>query len=225
LVHRGFASRALPDPTQDPLNRGYLVLGGGEEQTGLYFGDFQTALVLDDSAYYVNLTSVSVSGFAVLPVLDLSLPGGPPSNALVDSGTPGLIVEPLIYNFVIAGIAAHSAACALIMSFPLVHAIPNNDLALTDWPSINFTFAGENGSDVTLLLTPDEHWQVNASSQSPNTSQFAISPTAGLAPQSTSIFGLAMLSGYYTIFDRSRDANGVIKFANKVRHDYPGIVF
>ncbi|MPY23390.1 hypothetical protein [Shewanella sp. YLB-07] len=45
---------------QDPLNQGWLILGGGEEHTELYEGEFQTISVVEDKYYNVNLISIQV---------------------------------------------------------------------------------------------------------------------------------------------------------------------
>ncbi|WP_394199900.1 pepsin-like aspartyl protease [Shewanella waksmanii] len=45
---------------QDPLNQGWLILGGGEEHTELYQGDFATISVVEDKYYNVNLIALQV---------------------------------------------------------------------------------------------------------------------------------------------------------------------
>ncbi|WP_076414589.1 pepsin-like aspartyl protease [Shewanella sp. UCD-KL12] len=45
---------------QDPLNQGWLILGGGEEHTELYQGEFQTISVVEDKYYNVNLIAIQV---------------------------------------------------------------------------------------------------------------------------------------------------------------------
>lgn len=46
---------------QDPLNQGWLILGGGEEHTELYQGDFATISVVEDKYYNVNLIALQVA--------------------------------------------------------------------------------------------------------------------------------------------------------------------
>lgn len=45
---------------QDPLNQGWLIIGGGEEHTELYQGQFTTISVVEDKYYNVNLISIQV---------------------------------------------------------------------------------------------------------------------------------------------------------------------
>ncbi len=45
---------------QDPLNQGWLIIGGGEEHTELYQGEFQTISVVEDKYYNVNLIAIQV---------------------------------------------------------------------------------------------------------------------------------------------------------------------
>src|SRR5262249_54562101 len=44
----------------DPLNQGWMILGGGEEATDLYAGAFETVKVLADAWYNTNLKAVIV---------------------------------------------------------------------------------------------------------------------------------------------------------------------
>ncbi|MEZ9593045.1 hypothetical protein AB4298_00265 [Shewanella sp. 10N.261.52.F9] len=45
---------------QDPLNQGWLIIGGGEEHIELYQGEFTTISVVEDKYYNVNLISIQV---------------------------------------------------------------------------------------------------------------------------------------------------------------------
>lgn len=45
---------------QDPLNQGWLIIGGGEEHTELYQGEFQTISVVENKYYNVNLISIQI---------------------------------------------------------------------------------------------------------------------------------------------------------------------
>merc|ERR1712032_1634577 len=49
---RSRISCATADPKEDPRNRGWLILGGGEKCTDLYSGKFLEVKVLDDLLYY-----------------------------------------------------------------------------------------------------------------------------------------------------------------------------
>jgi len=57
-------AKSSPDTLKkDPLNQGWLILGGGEEQTDLYLGDFHSIKVEHDVYYNVEL--MSVQGIAI----------------------------------------------------------------------------------------------------------------------------------------------------------------
>ena len=59
---------------QDPLNQGWLILGGGEEHTELYQGDFKTIAVIENKYYNVNLVGLRVGDDEMIPsLLTLSL--------------------------------------------------------------------------------------------------------------------------------------------------------
>src|SRR6516225_5829714 len=59
-TRRSMVNMSTGNPAADPLNNGYLILGGGEEQTDLYTGPFQVARVLHDLYYNTNLKSITV---------------------------------------------------------------------------------------------------------------------------------------------------------------------
>ncbi len=54
---------------QDPLNQGWLILGGGEEHTELYQGEFKTIAVIENKYYNVNLLGLSVGDNEMIPSL------------------------------------------------------------------------------------------------------------------------------------------------------------
>src|SRR5260221_12268244 len=59
---RSWINIGNPSPESDPLNNGYFILGGGEDQTDLYSGSFLNVKVLHDIYYNTNLKSVQVEG-------------------------------------------------------------------------------------------------------------------------------------------------------------------
>jgi hypothetical protein len=85
--------------------------------------------------------------------------------------------------------------------------IPASQLDLSKWPSISFILAGDTGEDVTLTCSPQTYWQVDA----PKAGQavFQINDMGSIQ----SILGLPLLNNYYTVFDRSLDSYGSIRFA------------
>ncbi|WP_041508686.1 pepsin-like aspartyl protease [Shewanella sp. cp20] len=54
---------------QDPLNQGWLILGGGEEHTELYRGEFKTIAVIENKYYNVNLVGMSIGDNEMVPSL------------------------------------------------------------------------------------------------------------------------------------------------------------
>ncbi len=87
-IHRGGGAN-------DPLNRGWMILGGGEECRDLYTGPFQTARVLAEQWYNTNLKAIVVGDTPPLSVHQRP-PNGYPSNSIVDSGTTSIDLGPLL---------------------------------------------------------------------------------------------------------------------------------
>jgi hypothetical protein len=58
LTRRSFVH--LGGGENDPLNQGWIIVGGGEESTDLYTGPFQSVKVLADDWYNSNLKAVTV---------------------------------------------------------------------------------------------------------------------------------------------------------------------
>ncbi|MCG9720561.1 pepsin-like aspartyl protease [Shewanella sp. Isolate7] len=54
---------------QDPLNQGWLILGGGEEHTELYRGEFKTIAVIENKYYNVNLVGMCIGDNEMIPSL------------------------------------------------------------------------------------------------------------------------------------------------------------
>jgi hypothetical protein len=208
---RSFPSMATDDPQTDPLNQGFFILGGGEEQTDLYTGSFVNVDVLDDFYYNVNLIAVQVGTAA--PVAAAPLPTRfkqtAITNAIVDSGTNSLFLATDVYRSVIV------ALTALNRQFPRLieeaassqNGIPSSQVKLSQWPNISFILTGETGDEVTLTVTPQTYWQFDC----PSAGQAICGINNGNMPQS--ILGLPLMNNYYCVFDRSQDAYGVIRFA------------
>jgi hypothetical protein len=84
FVHVGGAGAA------DPLNNGWMIVGGGEESTDLYTGNFQSVKVLSDAWYCTDLKEVIVGSGSPIAAR-LQGPKGMPSNSIIDSGTNSLM--------------------------------------------------------------------------------------------------------------------------------------
>jgi Eukaryotic aspartyl protease len=205
LTRRSFI-KAGPAPANDPLNQGVLILGGGEEATDLYTGNFQIAAVLADAWYCTNLKSVSVGGN---PVPVSSRPAkGMPSNSIVDSGTNSLNLDKALLNAILGRLTP--AQRRQLETSLRGDAISNSALDLASWPTLTFVLQGISaGADVVLEVSPGNYWQVDA----PQPGQAMAAITVG--QDGLTILGLPLMNGYFTIFDGTAGL-GVIKFATAV---------
>ena len=199
---RSMVNKTTAKPESDPLNNGFLILGGGEEQTDLYEGAFQVARVVHDTFYNVNLKSVRVGKTAPVQVFPPTKASQDPSNAMVDSGTNGIYLNRPVFKEVLARFKSLGFEDEIHAGY-----LPMSKLKLADWPVLTFVLEGALGNDVTLEVTPQTYWQTNA-------------PKAGHATlvfytgDSQSILGLPLMNNYFTVFDRSVDKGlGVVSFA------------
>jgi hypothetical protein len=199
---RSMINMATSNPKADPLNNGFLIFGGGEEYTKLYKGPFQVARVVHDLYYNVNLKSVAVGNTAPIQVSAPTKASGNVSNAIVDSGTNGIYLDPSTFKELVARFASLGLE-------DIFHAgyVSMSKLNLADWPALTFVLEGALGTDVTLQVAAHTYWQTN-------------SPKAGYASlvlysgDSSSILGLPLMNNYFTVFDRSVDKGlGVVSFA------------
>jgi hypothetical protein len=206
---RSMISLATNDPKADPLNQGFLILGGGEESKDLYKGEFQSVRVVHDDWYNTNLKAIVVGNSAPIEVPPATKGSGLVSNSIVDSGTNSLTLAQDLFNAVVSRFSKGDNRA-------LVHAmragyLPMSSLRLDEWPNLTFVLEGDSGSDVSLTVTPDTYWQVNAPERG-----HAIAPLFGDQGnlKGQSILGLPLMNNYFTIFDRSVDRGvGAIKFA------------
>ncbi|MET0384295.1 MAG: pepsin-like aspartic protease, partial [Burkholderiaceae bacterium] len=195
--------------SRDPLNRGWMVIGGGEEATDLYTGRFQVVKVLTEAWYSTNLKRVIVGGKPPIHVRPRG-PKGMPSNSIVDSGTNSLRLGKSLFRQILSKLTTEQAA---LLNAAVVdgQAVPMESLRLASWPTIHVVLEGRE-TDVTLEVAPGDYWQVNA-------------PRVGRAMAAISIgedgfatLGLPLMNGYFTIFDGVADGGkGVIKFARARR--------
>ena len=209
---RSAVRATLNDPSQDILNTGYLVLGGGEERQELYGGAFVNVDVLDDLYYNTTLKSVQVKGAPAVAVKPLpqQLQSQLGSNSIVDSGTNSLVLVDDVFSAIMDSLKNINPQLAQIAdeAGQSDTGIPAGQVNLADWPAITFVLAGEQGEDIPLTCAPETYWQTDAPSK--GSAVFQIFP-AGQLPQS--ILGLPLMNNYYTVFDRSVDTSGVIRFA------------
>lgn len=192
--------RESDNPVADPLNNGWLILGGGEEATDLYTGDFQTAAVLSDDWYSVNLKTVSV-GTASIPIDPPTFQDNAPTNAIVDSGTNGLVLSPAVYNAILAKLPTDQRH--LVRN----GGAPKGSIHMERWPTLTFVLQGVT-ADISLVVRPENYWQIDAG----EVGQAQCMLLKGRDVQS--ILGLPLMNGYFTIFDDTANHGlGEVKFA------------
>jgi hypothetical protein len=208
-TRRSQVNMATAKPATDPLNHGFLILGGGEEQTDLYTGTFQVARVVDDTFYNTNLKSIIVGNTPPIPVSLPTKASGNPSNSVVDSGTSSLLLDQDLFEAVAEKLS--SDADTTLTDALRAGYVPMNKLDLSTWPTITFVLEGALGTDVRLEVTPDTYWQTN--SPKPGHATAVIYGDSGQGG-GQSILGLPLLNNYFTVFDRSVDKGlGVVSFA------------
>jgi hypothetical protein len=199
IVHVGAGA------ANDPLNKGWMIVGGGEESTDLYTGTFQSAKVLSDAWYCTNLKAVIV-GSATAIAGRLHGPQGMPSNSIIDSGTNSLNLSPQLLTAILTKFPA-AQKTLLSNAIHQGQLVPMADLNLASWPTISFVLQGDAG-DVKLDVPPSNYWQVNAQQAGSAAAAITVGQP-GLA-----ILGLPLMNGYFTIFDGEADGGkGVVKFA------------
>jgi hypothetical protein len=193
------------DDANDPLNQGWMIVGGGEESTDLYTGAFQSVKVLSDAWYCTNLQAVIVGSTSPIAAR-IHGPQGMPSNSIIDSGTNSLNLAPQLVAAILSKFPA-AQKTLLSNSIHQGQLVPTANLNLATWPTITFVMQGDDG-DVKLDVPPSNYWQLNT--QQPGMAAAAITVgQPGLA-----ILGLPLMNGYFTIFDGEADGGmGVVKFA------------
>jgi hypothetical protein len=194
--------RASKHAETDPLNQGLLILGGGEEATDLYDGGFETALVLSDDYYDVNLKEVVVGSTAPIAVPPPTYNHKVRTNAIVDSGTNGLDLAPHLFEAILSRMTKEQQH--------LLHArrVATSQIRLEDWPDITFVLQGPHNSDARIVVTPENYWQLDGLDRG----EAVRSLWRGTDKQST--LGLPLMNGYLTVFDNSANHGlGVVKFA------------
>lgn len=206
---RSSPSLASANPQQDPLNHGYFILGGGEDQTDLYSGNFLNVAVVDDAWYNTTLKAVQVDGCTLVnaALLPAEVSQTMISNSIVDSGTNALFLASDVFRAILYSLHALNPDFSAAIQAAYEQGVPASSLDLKRWPGISFVMQGQAGDDVTLTCSPRTYWQTGA----PEAGQAMFQILDGGAPQS--ILGLPLMNNYFTVFDRSADSYGVIKFA------------
>jgi hypothetical protein len=207
------AARSKSAIARDPMNNGLFILGGGEEQKGLYTGKFGNVAVLHDVYYNVNLLSVQVEGCAPIKAGRLQAAyRGDVSNCIVDTGTNALVLANDVCAGVLQSLEKLNPKFIAMIQLAGQGSIASSALDLAKWPSISFTLTGANGKPVKLSCSPHTYWQDNYPGRGRSVCQ--IRPTGQGNPVNQSVLGLPLMNNYYTVFDRSQGSGkGVISFA------------
>lgn len=210
-VRRSIASQA-----SDEANRGIFVLGGGTDCTDLYTGAFESAAVVHEDYYAVNLTSVQVGAHSIQ--VPLAAPGGPaPSNAIIDSGVDGLMLSPVLFQQVIDLFNAVNPTFGPLLTSCSADGSGSYDqtkLAATNWPLLTLTFQGADGGHGSVTIHPQDYWQSDNPAPGQATSQIR---TSGDGLNGRSLLGLPLLANHFVVFDRTRGpGRGAVRFASAV---------
>jgi hypothetical protein len=209
---RSTVTHRSPDPSSDPLNKGFFILGGGPEQADLFTGGFDDVEVVDNMWYNVNLLGVQVAGCAQVDAkpLEMQYAKTNRSNSIIDSGAGALVPAPDVYEAIMSSLQQVNSAFVETVQEAQQHVIPATSVHLGEWPDITFILAGKNGEQVRLTCPPSSYWQFDTPGAGQAT--FQISKPNGVQ----SILGLPLLNNYYTVFDREQNPYGVVRFAKIV---------
>lgn len=223
----------LAELAKDPLNQGWLILGGGEEHTELYSGEFQSIKVDHDVYYNVTLTSMTIGQQTPNQAAPLQAQyiKSAYSNAIIDTGASCIAVTDALFQALIKDMSTISASFkALIEPFKDFDmqdsGIDMSLIALNEWPDIAFSFVAQTDDDQnqanlhqaslkktsTITLSPKDYWQLNTPTEGK-----ACFKIIGQLPDwpNQSLMGLPLMTGSFVVFDRSIDTLGVIKFAKQ----------
>ncbi len=210
LVHVGEAGADDAALDADPLNRGVLVLGGGEACGELHDGAFQDIRIVHDLYYNASLVAVQVGDGPRIPVppLDAAYADRAASNAILDTGSSFLVLEEGVHDAVMADLGRLDPRLpALGQRFRAQfgkdgQGVPNAEVEALDWPVLRFHLEADDGGEVTLACGPEAYWPRNA--------MFAGQAFFLLMPQlpgwpNQSILGLPLMAGRFCVFDRDAD--------------------
>ncbi|HXN38685.1 MAG TPA: pepsin-like aspartic protease, partial [Solirubrobacteraceae bacterium] len=109
---RSVPSAGTEKPAEDPLNKGFFILGGGEEQTDLYNGSFASVDVVDDAYYNTDLLYVEVEGGHKIKVSELPRQFAKTmhSNSIIDSGTNSLRISAPVFKALVSSLGKVNVA-------------------------------------------------------------------------------------------------------------------
>jgi hypothetical protein len=212
---RSIISAATANPATDPLNQGFFIVGGGEEEMELYTGAFAHVAVLHDIYYNTHLLSVQVGDKPAINAAPVPPGSSDPSNSIVDSGTNSLIIDQALFDKVLAAFGSIDPSFpTMIKTYALGRqGVDQTRIKLSEWPDLKFSLQGADGSPVTLTVAAGDYWQFDAGQKG-----VALANVFGDggALGGMSILGLPLLNSYYAVFDRSLGGGrGIISFAKR----------
>ena len=239
-IHYAHAEVEPHDIAADPLNQGWLILGGGEEHSQCYQGNFVDLKVVHDRYYNVNLLGVAVAGMPMIhaPTVQEAHLNRGSSNAIIDTGASALSLPESVFTPLIEQLISQVAnAPSLLDPFTqggiesahkaLQTGVDMAQLNLADWPDIEFYFEGasevesevadepriDNTQRAVLRCPPSTYWQINTPAYGK-----ACFKLMGQLPQwpAQSILGLPLLNPYYVVFRRDEGDTGIVRFATVV---------
>jgi Eukaryotic aspartyl protease len=212
---RSIISAATENPATDPLNQGFFVVGGGEEEKELYTGAFTHVAVLHDIYYNTNLLSVQVGDRPAINAAPVPPGSSDPSNSIVDSGTNSLIIDQTLFDKVLAAFGSVDANFPTMLKTHALggQGVDQTRIKLAEWPDLKFSLQGGDGSPVTLTVAAGDYWQFDAGQKGVALANvFGDGGSLG----GMSILGLPLLNAYYTVFDRTLGGGrGMISFAKR----------
>lgn len=203
--------------TQDPLNQGWFILGGGVEQHDLYNGDFQNIRVWHDVYYNVQLTAIQVGDLAPIPCPPGN--GADSANGFFDTGSSVILLPDTTYQSLLQHLVQFNPRLQTVLQqLPAFTGVEQGLdaklIKLSEWPVLHFYFVADNGDLVKLACPPHDYWQMNA----PAFGLCSFKIIAQLPHFSNqSIIGLPLLCNYFTVFDRAVHQTGVIRCATARR--------
>ena len=218
IVHVARDGLSLHAQAADPLNRGTLVLGGGAEQQHLYSGGFRDIRIVHDLYYNANLRSVRVGSEDPIPVpaLDPADVATRFSNALLDTGSSFLVLEPSVYDAIVGAFGRHDARFpALVAEFQEAFTkgtgLASERIDPHAWPDLCLTFEDPLGGDTSLRVRGSAYWPRNALAH--GQSLFLLMRGLAHFPKQ-SILGMPLFAGRYAVFDRgAQHGVGVVRMA------------
>jgi hypothetical protein len=214
-VRRSVMSEALKDPSADPLNEGVFVLGGGEQCDDLYTGGFTSVAVVHEAFYNANLQEIRL-GTRSVTVMPPAPGSRVASNAIIDSGNGGLLLDQGLYEKVIAMFGAVNPDLLSALRQGSPDGGPGCDQKHIDfakWPPLRLVLQGSDGTPASVVVAPQDYWQFDSGQR--GTATTVLSGDGNMLGGQSNL-GLPVFAGHYVVFDRTAGSgHGVIKFATR----------